>query len=146
MVLAGRVTAWGGRRVLRTREGRLAAEMKPIAYMAAAAITSWVGAAVLVDPGTSFEIFFGMLGPLAAVSGTWLVAEWVYRERPEQLTSFMAAAFFVKMVFFGAYVAVMVLFMRLRPVPFVVSFTSYFIGLYLMEALYLKRLFSKRSR
>jgi hypothetical protein len=40
----------------------------------------------------------------------------------------------------------MVLFMRLRPVPFVVSFTSYFIGLYLMEALYLKRLFSKRSR
>jgi hypothetical protein len=120
--------------------------MKPIAHMAAAAITSWVGAAVLVDPGTSFEIFFGMLGPLVAVSGTWLVAEWVYRERPEQLTSFMAAAFFVKMVFFGAYVAVMVLFMRLRPMPFVVSFTSYFIGLYLMEALYLKRLFSKRSR
>jgi hypothetical protein len=30
-------------------------------------------------------------------------------------------------------------------VPFVVSFTSYFIGLYLMEALYLRRLFSERS-
>ena len=120
--------------------------MKPIVYMAVASITSWIAAAVLVGPGTSFEIFFGMLGPLAAVSGTWLLAEWVYRQHPEQLTGLMAAAFLLKMVFFGLYVAVMLLVMRVRPLPFVVSFTGYFIGLYLMEALYLKRLFSQRSR
>ena len=30
----------------------------------------------------------------------------------------------------------------LRPVPFVVSFTSYFIALYLTEALLLRRLFA----
>jgi len=28
----------------------------------------------------------------------------------------------------------------LRPVPFVASFTSYFVGLYLMQALYLRRM------
>jgi len=31
-------------------------------------------------------------------------------------------------------------------VPFVASFTSYFIALYLIEALYMRRLFSERSR
>jgi hypothetical protein len=46
------------------------------------------------------------------------------------------------MVFFGAYVAVMLAVLRLRPIPFVLSFTGYFIGLYLMEALYLRRLFT----
>jgi len=32
--------------------------------------------------------------------------------------------------------------MGVQPVPFVASFTTYFIGLYLVEALYLKRLFN----
>ena len=54
----------------------------------------------------------------------------------------MIAAFAVKMVFFGAYVAVMLRRLSLRPVPFVVSFTAYFIALYLIEALSLQRLFA----
>ena len=87
-----------------------------------------------------------MLGPLAAASGTWLLAEWVYRQRPAGLTPLMATVFVLKIVFFGAYVAVMIRLLRFRPVPFVVSFTSYFIALYLIEALYLRRLFSERSR
>ena len=32
--------------------------------------------------------------------------------------------------------------LALRPVPFMLSFTGYFIAIYLMEALYLRRLFS----
>ena len=47
----------------------------------------------------------------------------------------MIAAFAVKMVFFGAYVAVMLRGSALRPMPFVVSFTGYFIALALVEAL-----------
>ena len=40
------------------------------------------------------------------------------------------------MVFFGAYVAVGdAAVVGVQPVPFVVSFTGYFIGLYLTEAL-----------
>jgi hypothetical protein len=49
------------------------------------------------------------------------------------------------MVYFGAYVALMLRIMRVDSIPFVASFTGYFIGLYLMEALFLKRLFSERS-
>jgi hypothetical protein len=47
----------------------------------------------------------------------------------------------VKAVFFGAYVAGMLRLIGLRPVPFVVSFTSYFIALHVTEAVFLRRLF-----
>ena len=114
--------------------------------MVAASLLSWAGAAALVDRQTSIEILFGMLGPLAAASGTWFLVAWVYRRRPEDLTPLMAAAFVLKIVFFGAYVAVMIRLLQFRPIPFVVSFTSYFIALYLTEALYLRRLFSERFR
>jgi hypothetical protein len=120
--------------------------MKPIVAMVAASVGTWAGAALIMDRRTSVEMFFGMLGPLAAVSATWVLAEWVYRNRPAELTSLMLAAFLLKMVFFAGYIAIMLRVAGFRPVPFVASFTGYFIALYLMEALYLKRLFSERSR
>ncbi len=53
----------------------------------------------------------------------------------------MVAAFGGKLVFFGAYVTVMLGVLSLRPLPFVISFTAYFIALHLFEALCLQRLF-----
>jgi hypothetical protein len=120
--------------------------MKPIGVMVAASVASWAGAAVIVDRQTRIEVLFGMLGPLAAVIATWLIAAWAYRQHPAKLTSVMMAAFILKMVFFAAYIAVMLRVAGFRPIPFVGSFTSYFIALYLMEALYLKRLFSDTQR
>jgi hypothetical protein len=114
--------------------------------MAAASFVIWAGIAAIVDKRTRIEILFGMLGPLAATIGTWLMVARFYKERPEELTGLMIAAFMLKVIFFGGYVAIMLRVARFRPVPFVVSFTGYFIGLYLMEALYMKRLFSERSR
>ena len=57
------------------------------------------------------------------------------------------AAFGAKMVFFGALRGGDARGRwRCRPVPFVASFTSYFIALYLIEALYLRRLFAGGAR
>ena len=120
--------------------------MKPIAVMVALSVGTWAGAALIVDRRTSVEMFFGMLGPLAVVSATWALTEWFYRQRPAELRSLMLGLFLLKAIFFAGYVAIMLRVARFRPVPFVGSFTAYFIGLYLMEALYLKRLFSERSR
>ena len=120
--------------------------MKPVVSMVAASVASWTGVAVVFERRTSIEVLFGMLGPLAAVSGTWFLAEYVYRQHPQELTSLMVSAFVLKMAFFGGYVALMIGVVGLRPVQFVAGFTSYFIALYLMEALYLRRLFSTRSR
>jgi len=120
--------------------------MKPVTSMSCAGAGSWFIAALVVDRRTGIEILFGMLGPLVATTGTWVLVERIYRQRVELLTTVMASAFALKIAFFAAYVAIAILLLRFRPVPFVVSFTAYFIGLYLMEALYLRRLFSERSR
>ena len=120
--------------------------MKPVPAMGSFSAASWLVVALMVDRRTGIEILFGMLGPLIAATSSWVLAERIYRQRAEMLTTVMTTAFAAKILFFGAYISVVILFLKLRPVPFVISFTGYFIGLYLMEALYLRRLFSERSR
>ena len=118
--------------------------MKPVASMATTAVACWLVATVVVDSRTSFEIFWGMLGPLSVAAGTWLVVERTSRRNPVGVTRLMIAAFAGKMAFFGAYVTVMLGLVKLRPAPFVISFTGFFIILHIMEALYLRRLFLGR--
>ena len=120
--------------------------MRPLWWMLAAGFVSWLLVASVAGAQGHPEVLWGMLGPLAAASATWIVAERTFSARPERLTSVMVAGLAAKMVFFGAYVAAMLRVLNLRPTPFVVSFTSYFIALYLMEALFLRRLFAGGSR
>jgi hypothetical protein len=87
------------------------------------------------------EIWLGMLGPLVVTGTSWMVAEHCYRQSPGRLTAVMTTAFGAKMVFFGVYVAVVVAALDVRPAPFAVSFTAYYIVLHMIEALWLKRLF-----
>ena len=108
--------------------------------MAGASIGSWLLAAALFGAAASRDIMLGMLGPLVIACGTWALMERTYRTNPQGLTSLMIAAFAGKLMFFGAYVAVMIRAVSVQPVPFIASFTGYFIGLYLIEALLLKRL------
>jgi hypothetical protein len=91
------------------------------------------------------ELFFGMLAPLVAACGTWIVTERAYRTNPQALTGVMVTGLAVKAVFFGVYVVVMLRGLDLRPAPFVASFTGYFVALYGLEALFLKRLFASGS-
>jgi hypothetical protein len=86
-------------------------------------------------------IVFGVLGPLVVAIVSWTVAERTWRREPQRLTAVMIAAFAGKLVFFGAYVALMLSVLSLRPVPFVASFTTSFVALHVAEALALRRLF-----
>ena len=115
--------------------------MNAVVWMAGASAAVWLVAAALLEPQARIEVLLGMLGPLLVASGSWLLTQRSYRQRPHALTSVMIAAFAFKLIFFGAYVAVMLRVFRLRPVPFVLSFAGSLAGLYLMEALYLRRLF-----
>jgi hypothetical protein len=90
------------------------------------------------------DVAFGVLAPLAAASVSWVLTERIYSRDPERLTGVMVAGFAAKMVFFGAYVALMLKVVGVRPVPFVASFTGFFIGLYAVEALLMRRLFAGR--
>jgi uncharacterized membrane protein YdfJ with MMPL/SSD domain len=71
---------------------------------------------------------------------TWGLVERVHAAAPERVMGALMAGFAGKMLFFGVYVVVMLRVLGLRPVPFVTSFTAYFIGLYVMQALFLRRL------
>ncbi|MBI3493821.1 MAG: hypothetical protein HY047_18895 [Acidobacteria bacterium] len=119
--------------------------MKTIGWMVGASVVSWLAAVGWVGTRTGLEVLLGMIAPLAVASGTWALIERTYRRDPERVTALMIAAFAGKMVFFGAYVAVMLKGLALHPVPFVASFASYFIALHLIEALALRRLFAGGS-
>ena len=115
--------------------------MRAVAGLTAATFISWMAAAVLVDRETAIAILFGMLGPLLPVTVTWVLAERIHRRNPAAVTSLMVMSFAGKLVFFGVYVTAVLRVLSVRPAPFVVSFTGYFIVLYLIEALHLRRLF-----
>ena len=110
---------------------------------------SCIGSWALVSfmfPHAAVEILLGMLGPLLLAIGTLILVERTYRKAPRKLTSMMTQAFFGKMLFYGVYVGVIVGFYSFQTLPFAVSFTVYFIGLHLTEALYFQALFRAESR
>lgn len=120
--------------------------MTPATWMIGGSVVSWLVAITVTGPVMGWEVLAGMIGPLLVAVATWEMADRTFRHAPELLTARMITAFAAKMVFFGAYVAVMLLVLSLRPIPFVVSFTAYFIALHLAEALCLRRLFATGPR
>ena len=120
--------------------------MKSLAWMAGLSLVAWL-AITGVRSDANPEAFFGMVGPLLAACATWIAVERMHALAPERVMSVMLTAFMAKMMFFGVYVAGMLRGLELRRTPFVVSFTIFFVALYAMEALFLKRLFeSGRQR
>ena len=115
--------------------------MTPVAWMAGASVVSWLVASRAAGPEANPEVLYGMLAPLVVAVVSWIVIERTYRSNPERVMRVMVEGFALKAVFLGAYVAGMLRLIGLRPVPFVVSFTSYFIALYVTEAVFLRRLF-----
>ena len=120
--------------------------MKPVWWMVGGSVCTWVVVTALAGGRSWQESLLGMIGPLIMASVTWILAERTHMRSPERLTSLLIKAFGAKVVFFGVYVIAMLGMLSLRPVPFVVSFTGYFIALHLMEALLLRRLLAADMR
>jgi len=114
-------------------------------YIIASCIGSWALIS-LMFPQVTVEILLGMLGPLLSALGTLMLVDRTYRKAPQKLTSLMTQAFMGKMLLYGVYVSVIVGFYSFQAVPFAVSFTLYFIGLHLTEALYFQSLFRTERR
>jgi hypothetical protein len=118
------------------------AEMTLTRWMVVGSVLSWLAVTTVAGPSTTLEVFFGMLGPLLVTLVSWVMADRTYRLNPERLTALMITAFAAKLVFFGGYVAVGLGLLGLEPVPFVASFTAYYIALHMTEAAGLHRLFT----
>ena len=120
--------------------------MTAAAWMAGAGLLSWLAVTALAGPATHPEALFGLLGPLLSAAATAVLTERTHRAAPERVTRVMLVALGAKIVFFGAYVVVMLEVLALRPALFAVSFTAYFVLLYGMEALFLQRLLRGNAR
>ena len=118
--------------------------MKSPATISAACLVTWLIGAVFIAPGAGVELLLGMVMPLGLTVGTMILFERTFTRDARQLTPLMIKAFGAKMVLVGGYVAVIVGLTPLDPIPFVASFSLYFIGLHLTEAWQLRSLFSAR--
>jgi hypothetical protein len=116
----------------------------PLLWMAGLSTAAWL-VVVVVAPDLNPEALLGMLAPLVSALATWVVVARAATV-PERVTGVMVTGLAVKMVFFGVYVAGMLMGAGLRPVPFVLSFTGAFIALHAMEAAFLRRLFAEMQR
>jgi hypothetical protein len=114
--------------------------MRPIVWMTGAAVGSWLVVTAVAGDRLNPEALYGMLAPLAGTCLSWLAVERAYKAAPERATAVMIVWFAIKLVFFAGYVTLMLRLLSLRPQPFVAMFVSYFIVLYAMQALFLKRL------
>jgi hypothetical protein len=117
----------------------------PVWWMVGSSVGTWLATSAFVEREAAIALLGGMLGPLVVAVGSWLLTANTHRQNPEAVTSVMMGAFIAKLVIVGLYVVVMLRVVSVAQVPFVAGFTSYFIGLYAMEALFLKRLFSGGS-
>lgn len=113
---------------------------RPVAWMIGAS-AAFLGA-MIVATGSRLmpELFLGMAGPLTSAVLTWHVLERTQSSTPERLTSVMITAFGVKVLLFALYVVVILGVLELRAKPFMLSFTGYYVGLHVVEALFLRRL------
>ena len=98
------------------------------------------GAAAALAPQAAAAAFLGMGAPLVVGLATIRLVERTVRADVTRLTARMAAAFAVKLVFYAVYVSVVIGLLRVEPVPFTLSFTFYFVGLQIAEALYFRTL------
>jgi hypothetical protein len=115
--------------------------MRPIAWMVGICVASWLAISGVATMPVNPELFWGMIGPLASAVITWFVVARTHRSAPERVTNVLVAGFGMKLLFFGVYLAVMLRVAGLQVAPFAIAFVGYVIALYVIEALFLKRLF-----
>lgn len=120
--------------------------MKPVSWMIGVSVVGGVLVAAFVNREDGVAVLLGMLGPLVATTTSWVLSDRTYRRNPLRLTAVMIQAFMAKIVFFGLYVAIMLRVLGVPLVPFMVSFTIYFVVLYFAQALLLRRLFAAGMR
>jgi Kef-type K+ transport system membrane component KefB len=118
----------------------LVKQTKPVAWMVGASGVSCLALVAATGSSLMPELVLGMAGPLTSAVVTWQVLERTHASTPERLTGVMITAFGVKVLLFALYVVVLLGALELRPKPFMLSFTGYYVGLHVIEARFLRRL------
>src|SRR5215831_4328049 len=113
--------------------------MRPVLWMIAGCLASWGVVVAVGSPSLRFAVGLGMAGPLVAAIVTWLMMSRTLAVDPAQMAGRMFLGLGLKMVFFGVYVVAAIRGLGAELVPFIASFTGYFVALHAVEAILLRR-------
>jgi len=91
------------------------------------------------------EIFLGMIAPLLVSLVSIRNSKKVFKDSPQKLTATLTKSFFVKMVVYALYFVLILSFYAFEPIPFVISFTGFFILFYIIEAIFLQQLLQSKN-
>lgn len=91
--------------------------------------------------GYRLEIFLGMIAPLTIGMISMAILFHQHQNHSTKLTSVLIKLFITKLIIYGVYFYWLFTFYTFTPIPFVISFTGYFVTLHIGEALFLKSIF-----
>jgi hypothetical protein len=91
------------------------------------------------------EIFLGMITPLVVGIASIQVSKNVFQKSPEKLTASLIKSFLIKMVLYAVYFIMILSFYDFEPIPFIISFTGFFILFYVIEAIFLQKLIQSNN-
>lgn len=117
--------------------------MNAVWWVIGVAVTAAVSVSAFVDGPDGRAVLLGMAGPVAVSAASWTLTTRTWARDKAALLPQMLKAFTAKVLFFVAYVVVMLKVFDARPVPFVLSFTVTFFATHLAEAYCLKRLMAQ---
>lgn len=113
-------------------------------WMVALSVATWTLLVAIAGRDFVPELTAGMAGPLVVVTTSWWLIARTHRTNPAGVTHVLLSAFIGKALFFAAYVIVVVQVLGVRPVPFILAFTGYFVALYATQAMLMRRLFESK--
>ena len=111
--------------------------MKLTIYISMACLGTW-GLLSAAFPYYLKELFLGMAMPWAISLISILKTRSVYNLNPEKLIKHMTIAMLIKMMFYGLLLIIIFNFISFNPLPFIISFTGYFLALHIIEAFTLR--------
>lgn len=91
------------------------------------------------------EIFLGMAAPLLLSIVSVLWNESSFKKSPQQLTNTLIKTFIARVVFFAIYFVLVFTYYDFEPIPFIISFTGFFMIFYIIEALFLQKLIKLKN-
>ena len=118
--------------------------MKLTIYISMVCVGTW-GLLSAAFPDYVKEIFLGMVIPWSISLISIVKTRSVYNLNPEKLIKHMTTSMLMKMMSYGLLFIIIFTFISFNPLPFIISFTGYFLALHITEAFVLRYIFKENS-
>ena len=97
-----------------------------------------LGIAGWIFPMYLLELFLGWSGPIVAGFTSQYFVTQAAKKYPYSITKTLTKGFVLKMVFYGLYIIIFFKLYSFKPIPFLCSFSGFFLGLHALEAVIIK--------